>query len=221
MASNVMYSIKIEKGVKKWGIDYFKESVVTLCHPEVMQSVARGYRYYISKYIPKDTGTLRKSGHHVSKVGGERGAGGDGTGSANIYWGDRGKSIKYAHYQFIGDVYTPNKAIFEKGKKVTDNWRSPQGHKKVISNPVRKMGKPFEKQLSGGRVAIVKGYTTPGTGYNWIKMFHDDKGDNGETAINIRAARYLYEAAMIKSHQKPRGGKHVYNHWNQIKNRIP
>ena len=67
----------------------------------------------------------------------------------------------------------------------------------------------------------VKGYTTPGTKYNWIKEFHDDKGDNGETAINIRAARYLYEAAMIKSHQKPRGGRHVYNHWNQIKNRIP
>ena len=216
MASDIIYSVKMQKGIKKWGIDYFKDSVVTLCQPEVLNSLAFGYRYYISKYIPKKSGTLRKSGHPVYKVGGERDAGGNGTGSVNIYWGDRGKSQKYAHYQFVGDVYGPNRARFYKNGKQKD-WRSPKGVKKT--NTGRKMGIPFTKTLYGGRVVTVKGYTTPGTGYDWIKRFHEDKGDFGETAVNIRAARYLYEASLVKSHIK--GSRHIYNSWNQIKHRIP
>jgi hypothetical protein len=83
-----------------------------------------------------------------------------------------------------------------------------------------KMGNPGSYTLKDGREVIIKGYTTPGTKYNWIKEFKDDKGDFGETAVNIRAGRYLYEMFCIKSGTKPVGGKHIYNSWNQIKNRL-
>ena len=231
----IRYSVKIDKGRKKWGVSYFKDSVVSLCQPEVMNSLAKGYRYYINKYVPKKSGALRRSAHPVYKVGGERGAGGDGTGSATIYWGDRNKSKKYAHYQFVGDVYSPSKPVFLKnGKQI--GWVSPKGKKKVPASPARKLGDgaPYTYTVHTGLVktpmgyrlikgnfdVTVKGYTTKGTGYNWLQRFKDDKGNFGETAVNIRAARYLYEAAMIKSHQKPRGGSHIYRSWNQIKNRI-
>lgn len=223
MARDIIYSVKIEKGIKKWGVSYFKNSVVSLCQPQVMNSLAKGYRYYINKFVPKESGALRRSARAKYKVGGEAGAGGDGTGSATIYWGDTKRTEKYAHYQFIGDVYGPNKAKFnKKGEHI--GWTSPTAYKaggKKKRNMGWKMGNPGSYTLADGRVVIIKGYTTPGTKYNWIKEFQDDNGDFGETAVNIRAARYLYEAAMIKSHQKPHGGSHIYRSWNQIKNRVP
>ena len=217
MATGVIYSVKFEKGRKKYGIDYYRESVVALCQPQVINSLAKGYRYYINKKVPKLHGYLRRSAHAVYKVGGEAGAGGDGTGSATVYWGERNRAKKYYHYQFVGDVYGPNKVKYDKRGKLV--WRSmaPKGGK---YNTGRKMGNPYYKELRDGRVIDVKGYTTPGTKYNWIKEFKEDKGDFGETAVNIRAARYLYEASCIKSHMKPRGGSHIYRSWNQIKNRL-
>ena len=236
MASEIIYSVKIEKGIKKWGVSYFKDSVVSLCQPQVMNSLAKGYRYYINRFVPKASGALRRSARAKYKVGGEAGAGGDGTGSATVYWGDTKKTEKYAHYQFIGDVYEPSKPVFLANGKQS-GWVSPKGKKKVPASPARKLGAgtPYTYTVHSGLVktstgyklvkgdfeVTVKGYTTPGTKYNWIKEFQDDNGDFGETAINIRAARYLYEAAMIKSHQKPHGGSHVYRSWNQIKNRVP
>ena len=216
----IRYSVKIDKGKKKWGVSYFKDSVVSLCQPKVMNSLAKGYRYYINKYGPKKSGALRRSARAKYKVGGEAGAGGNVTGSATIYWGNTKTTAKYAHYQFVGDVYGPNKAVFN-GKGAHVGWRSPKA-KGEKYNTGRKMGDgtPFTYELHDGRTVTVKGYTTKGTGYNWLQRFKDDNGDFGETAVNIRAARYLYEAAMIKSHQKPRGGSRIYRSWNQIKNRI-
>lgn len=235
MASDILYSVKMEKGLKKWGVDYYKNSVVSLCQPDVMTSLAKGYRYYINQFVPKKSGALRRSAHPVRKIGGEQGAGGNGTGSVSVYWGDRGKSTKYAHYQFVGDVYSPSKPVFLKNGNQT-GWVSPKGKKKVPASPARKLGEgtpytytvhtglvktPMGYRLIKGDLEVtVKGYTTKGTGYNWLKLFKENKGDFGETAINIRAARYLYEASCVKSHIKPVGGRHIYNSWNQIKGRI-
>lgn len=226
MASDIIYSVKVDKGIKKWGVGWTK-SLAFLCKPWAMWSVAKGYRYYINKYVPKDTGALRRSARAKYKVGGEPGAGGDGTGSATVYWGDTKKTAKYAHYQFVGDVYGPNAAVFNKAG-IHVGWRSPTGYKgdkngvgaKHKRNMGWKMGNPGSYKLRDGREVIIKGYTTPGTKYNWIKEFKDDKGDFGETAVNIRAGRYLYEMFCIKSGTKPVGGKHIYNSWNQIKNRL-
>ena len=219
MASDILYSVKMEKGLKKWGVDYYKNSVVSLCQPNIMNSLAKGYRYYINQFVPKKSGALRRSAHPVKKIGGEQSAGGNGTGSVSVYWGDRGKSTKYAHYQFVGDVYKTNKPTFYKNGK-QKGWVSLKGVPK--ENTGRKMGEntPFTFEYKPGMWATVKGYTTKNTSYNWIKAFKENKGDFGETAINIRAARYLYEASCVKSHIKPVGGRHIYNSWNQIKGRI-
>ena len=212
----IKYSIAIKGGIKKWGVGWTK-SMAFLCKPWAMNNVARGYRYYINQYVPKKTGTLRKSARAKYRVGGEGGAGGNGTGSATIYWGTTQETAKYAHYQFVGDVYGPNKAVVVDG--VHKGWRSPKG-KDEKYNTHRKMGVPFQYHLHDGMLIQVKGYTTKGTKYNWIKEFHDDKGDFGETAVNIRAGRYLYEMYCIHTHTKPVGGKQVWHSWNQIKNRI-
>ena len=218
MANGIIYSVKFEKGRQRWGLSYLKDSVATLGHPEVINSLAKGYRYYINKFVPKKKGYLRKSARVKYKVN-NASEGGNGTGSATIYWGDTARTAKYVHYQFVGEVYGPNKATFNK-KGVHNGWRSPKGEgEKYATGRFMGVGTPFTYKLDDGRSVTVKGYTTPGTKYNWIKEFQDSKGDYGETAINIRAARYLYEAAMIKSRQKPRGGSHVYRSWNQIKNR--
>lgn len=220
METPILYSVKFEKGRKTYGIDYYRKSVVSLCQSPVINSLVKGYRYYINKFVPKNTGALRRSARAKYKVGGDPDAGGNGTGSGTIYWGDTKKTAKYAHYQFVGDVYGPNKAVFNKAG-VHKGWRSPK-EKGGKFNTGRKLGDgtPYTYTLRDGKVVTVKGYTTPGTKYNWIKEFKDDKGDFGETAVNIRAGRYLYEASCIKSHMKPKGGSHVYHSWNQIKNRL-
>ena len=216
MADEILYSVKFEKGRQRWGLSYFKDSVATLCQPQVINSLAKGYRYYINKFVPKKKGYLRKSARAKYKVNAAE-EGGNGTGSATIYWGDTARTKKYVHYQFVGEVYGPNKATFNK-KGEHNGWRSPKGENEKYATG-RYMGKPFTYKLHDGRAVYVKGYTTPGTKYNWIKEFEENKGDFGETAVNIRAARYLYEAAMIKSRLKPKGGSHIYRSWNQIKNR--
>lgn len=220
MNTDIRYSVAVDKGIKKWGVGWEK-SLAFLCQPGAMNNIANGYRYYINKYVPKKSGRLRRSARAKYKVGGEASAGGDGTGSATVYWATEGKAAKYGHYQFVGDVYGPNKAKFNSsGAHI--GWMSPKGKKKVISDPVRKLGEgtPYTYTLHDGRVVTVKGYTTPGTKYDWIGEFKKDKGDFGETAVNIRAGRYLYEMFCVKSHTKPVGGKQVYNSWNQIKNRV-
>jgi len=234
MASDIIYSVKVDKGIKNWGVAW-KKSLAFLCQPRAMLSVAKGYRYYINKYVPKDTGALRKSARPKYKIGGEASAGGNGTGSATVYWGDTKKTAKYAHYQFVGNVYAPSKPVFS-GGGIHTGWVSPKGKKKYLSTPARKLGDNTPrtyvvhtglvktpagyKTIKGNFDVTVKGYTTKGTGYDWITRFKNDKGDFGETAVNIRAGRYLYEMFCIKSGTKLAGGRHVYHSWNQIKNRV-
>lgn len=217
---DIRYSVAVKGGIKKWGVAW-ENSMAFLCEPEAMNDVAKGYRYYINKFVPKKTGALRKSAITKKKVAE---GGGNGTGSATVYWATEGKVAKYGHYQFVGDVYGPNKPVFKAlgpnpggGAGVQSGWRSPKGEGEKY-NTHRKMGVPFTYTLHDGRVVHVKGYTTPGTTYDWIGEFKRNKGDYGETAINIRAGRYLYERFCVKTKTRPVGGKQVYNSWNQIKN---
>lgn len=214
----IAYYVKIDKGIKKWGTSWTK-SLGSFLKGEYMVDVAKLYRYYINKKVPKKTGALRRS----AKAKGL--AGEQGTGFARIYWATEGSTEKYGHYQFVGDVYGPNKAVFKAlgpnkggGAGVQSGWVSPKGKKKY--NTHRKMGVPFEYTLHDGRVVRVKGYTTPGTGYDWLKAFREDTGSYGERAINIMAGRYTYELFCMKTkYMKPVGGYQVYHHVKGIKNR--
>lgn len=216
MADTTMYSIRVKEGVKKWGTDW-KNSLEFLGCPTAMYHLAKGYRYYINKFVPKRTGDLRRSAR-------PKGWAQSGTGSARIYWGSTQATAKYTHYQFVGDVYGPNKALFAQGPNPDGSvgalqWSSPKGKKKTNQN--RKMGKPFSYTLSNGQIVNIKGYTTKGTTYNWIQAFKDDAGDYGEAAINVRAGRYMYELFCIKSHSTGHpvnavGGYRIYHSWRQI-----
>ena len=228
MADKIRYSVQIKGGIKKWGLGW-TNSLAYLCKPEAMNTLAKGYRYYINQYVPKDTGDLRKSARAKYKVNGEAKAGGGGSGSATVYWGMSKKTEKYAHYQFVGDVYGPNKAVFNgQGPNITgvagthSGWRSPTAHGKwTKENMGWKMGNPGYYTLKTGQKVVINGYTTPNTGWDWIKRFKDDNGDNGEKAVNIRAGRLMYEMFCIYSKkQKLRGGRHIYNQWRQIAGRI-
>ena len=61
METPILYSVKFEKGRKTYGIDYYRKSVVSLCQSPVINSLVKGYRYYINKFVPKKTGALRRS----------------------------------------------------------------------------------------------------------------------------------------------------------------
>lgn len=213
MYTGIKYSVKIQKGIKKWGTAW-TNSLAYLGHTEAMQDLAKGYRYYINRFVPKESGDLRRSARAKSKAA-------SGSGSATVYWGTTKTTEKYAHYQFVGDVYGPNKAHFNDAG-VHDGWTSPRG-KGEKENTHRKMGVPFTYELKDGKVVYVKGYTTPGTGYDWIEKFKKDSGDYGETAVNIRAGRFMYEMFCVQAKKegwaiKPVGGLRIYHSWRQIKN---
>ena len=216
----IIYNVKVEGGVKRWGTDW-KNSLEFICKPMAMNDLAKGYRYYINKHVPKKSGALRRSAT-------TKGYASSGDGFAYVRWGSYKKVKNYWHYQFVGDVYGPNKPVFKAlgpnpsgAAGVHSGWVSPKGKQKT--NQGRKMGTPTTYTLSNGQVVHIYGYTTPGTGYNWIKRFKEDTGDYGEKAVNIRAGRYMYERFCMESKKtghpvKVVGGYQVLHSWNQIKN---
>lgn len=220
MGNSVTYNITLGKAVQKWGTAYTK-SLDFLGETGAMTSLAKGYRYYINQYVPKVSGNLRRT---ARALGNAHGFGGKG--SAWVSWVPNSK-VKYVHYQYIGNVYGPNRAVFngqgpnESGAAGTHSgWRSPAGKGEKYDTG-RKMGIPGTYTLHDGRKVYIRGYTTPNTGWGWIKRFADDRGDFGETAVNIRAGRYMYELFCKKSQrtlykQNPIGGYHIYNSWRQI-----
>lgn len=215
MAESIKYNVKLGDSVQKWGTAW-TNSLKFLGETKSMTSLARGYRYYINKFVPKKTGELRKSARALGSFSGK--------GSAWVSWVPNSKVKDYLGYQYRGDVYGPNKAIFSQGPTangaagVHTGWVSPV---KPKYNTGRKMGNKFKKVLHDGRVIYVKGYTTRNTGYEWLRRFREDTGDFGEKAVNVRAGRFIYELYCIKSQktghpQKPVGGYRVYYSWRQI-----
>ena len=220
----IRYSVNVSKNMQKWASDW-KYSLAAICQPEKFVDIAKLYRYYINKKVPKKTGALRRSA--VAKGYATGGGGGYGGAWAMIFWATQGKAEKYGHYQFVGDVYGPNKAVWGQGPNkngasgVQTGWRSPVTPKR---NMGWKMGRPGSYTTHDGRTVTIKGYTTPGTGYDWLKRFHEDSSDEGERAINIMAGRYTYELFCMCSKQTghpvtPVGGYQVYYHVRGIKNR--
>ena len=206
--------MKDKPGVKRWGTSW-TQSLEYLCKPTAMTELANGYRYYINRFVPKKTGELRKTGT-------AKGWARNGTGDARVIWTSNAVTENYFHYQYEGDVYGPNKAVFEGDTHV--GWRSPTAHGKWTKrNMGWKMGKPGSYTLKDGRVVTIHGYTTPDTRWKWDEAFHEDEGDFGEKAVNIRAGRFMYERFVVEMRKNKNpirlyGGLQVYHSWRQIKN---
>lgn len=113
----------------------------------------------INKFVPKKSGALRAS--------------------ANVYpdkitWGE---GLKYARYQYGGEVYGPNHPIIRNGKIV--GWYSTPGMQKYPTG--RELGIPG--YWKGWRF----GYTTKGTHHHWDQYFRYFP----KMKANLEITRYL------------------------------
>lgn len=97
----------------------------------------------INKFVPMKSGALRRSAVVTHK---------------SITWG---RNLKYARYQYGGEVYGPNFPIMSGGKIV--GWYSRPGVKKHPTG--RELGVP------GEWLGWKFGYTTPGTHHHWDQHF--------------------------------------------------
>ena len=93
----------------------------------------------------------------------------------------------YAHYQYEGVVYAPNKAVWNYNNIV--GWRTPKGVEKYPTD--RTLGTPG--YLNGWTF----GYTTFGTTHHWDKEMMKDR--NARRAMNIRITAYLKRMAREKN----------------------
>lgn len=135
---------------------------------EVQKGVTQIVVDAVNRYVPKLTGELAES---VEIEGNE------------AVW-----TSPYAHYQYEGIVYGPNKAIWS-GNTVT-GWRTPAGMTKYPTG--RMLGE--ERDSIGGWDF---GYTTSGTGHHWINKMWENENDRRVT--NIRITNYLKRMAREKN----------------------
>lgn len=178
-----------------------------------MRNIGYEYKSYIDVFVPKLSGDLRDN--------------------ARVYYSEDSACIDYAPpsgdkiinayaiYQNRGLVKGPNKALWGQGPSrtgvaaVQSGWTSPTKHKEYAS-PFRYMGTKFTKTLSDGREIHVDGYTTQGTGREWIDKFMNSRLQG---TCNVRAGRYLYELFCHENGLKPNGGYVVFNDfemWSQF-----
>lgn len=109
----------------------------------VREEVNERIKDSINEFVPMKSGALRKSARVTANT---------------ISWGT---GLKYARYQYFGEVYGPNYPIMRQGTIV--GWYSRRGMKKYPTG--RELGVPgFWK---GWRF----GYTTPGTHHHWDEYY--------------------------------------------------
>lgn len=134
-------------------------------------SVKRGINQivgeYANNYVPMNTGSLRDS----MEVDSEK-----------ISWG---RGLKYARYQYNGEVFGPNIPIVKQGEIV--GWFSRPGQEKQPTG--RELGIPGEWR--GWKF----GYSTPGTKHHWI----DEMLSNERRSMQMRITNYLKWEAKKKN----------------------
>ena len=153
------------------------------------------------QFIPMDTGKLREAYVVQAKKD-----------ECIVTWDT--KELPYAHYQFEGKVWGPNKAIFDaqgpnKGSKVAgvhSGWVSPTKHKKPAADG-REMGHRATITLNDGRVIHINGYTTKGTGPKWTERALKDA--KAFSKMRFESGRYLYEVYCMSLGITPVGGFQV------------
>ena len=121
---------------------------------------------YINKFVPKDTGALRRS----AKVTNE-----------TISWG-LGLDNPYAIYQYNGEIFGPNYPIIKGGRIV--GWYSKPGQKKY---PTGRMMGPY--RAGNSWLGYNFGYSEPGTSHHWDEKFR--KSLRWKAQANREITRYL------------------------------
>lgn len=125
------------------------------------------------KYVPKQTGELRK--HMFYDANG-------------VHWG----GLPYIHYQYEGIVYAPNFPVWHRGQII--GWKSPKGA--GTKTPTSRMLGSFNGTIYGWKF----GYTTPGTMHHWDAPYTGQQWgrlESGEETakarINIRIYREVVQ----------------------------
>lgn len=143
-----------------------REALVALGDNRSMRQVGEICAKHIRKIVPEKSGKLKNAYNiNVSK------------GTATVTWdGPKAKSLKYAHYQFMGITYETNYPVYAKsgyGKKATYDhigWTS----SKEKSPTDRQLGTPysFVKRFKNGSSTIVTvdGYSKAGSTAKWTEV---------------------------------------------------
>lgn len=129
---------------------------------------------YINYFVPKKSGALRRSAIATPNL---------------IYWG---RGLKYARYQYGGQVYGPNLPGAING---SPTWKS-----RAPKHPTgRELGKFYgelklfpvwqEGKRVNGALSYLFGYSEPGTGHHWDRLFNKDRRFKAQA--NREITRYL------------------------------
>ena len=136
-----MATVKIE--LDKFRTKRQQQLLKLLNDPKVQKRINQYIADAIKPFVPKKSGKLRRSVI---------------VGPKSISWG---RGLKYAHYQYEGEVYGPNHPIIKRGTIV--GWYSTPGMTKYPTG--RELGVPGEWR--GWKF----GYTTSGTRHHWDRAF--------------------------------------------------
>lgn len=121
-----------------------QQKLIAMLNDKAVQKEANKYiKDAITPFVPMKSGALRRSAIVTHK---------------SISWG---RGLKYAHYQYMGEVYGPNLPIVRNGTII--GWYSIPGSQKHPTG--RELGIPGE--WMGWKF----GYTTPGTKHHWDNAF--------------------------------------------------
>lgn len=119
---------------------------------------------YINHFVPKHHGALRRSAVATYE---------------SISWGH---GLAYGIYQYEGEIYGKNYPIIRGGRIV--GWYSKPGVKK---HPTGRKTQPYDPANEWKGWPF--GYTTPGTGHHWDRLFNKDR--RWKAKANIEITRYL------------------------------
>ena len=127
---------------------------------DVMQEIHQMLGEQCNSFVPKKSGELRQSMKAYPEF---------------VRW-----ETPYAHYQYEGEVYGPNRPVIKKG--IIVGWYS-KGPKYPTG---RELGVPGE--WMGWRF----GYTTPGTGHHWFDAAMEN---GGRRTFSLRVTNLLKRKA--------------------------
>ena len=133
---------------------------------EVREGVLDIVKDAITPFVPQDSGNLAENTHIENN---------------EIVW-----DSPYAHYQYEGVVYGPNKPLWSYNNIV--GWQTLKDVEKYPTD--RTLGTP------GYLRGWTFGYTTPGTTHHWDKEMMKDR--NARRIMNIRITAYLKRMAREK-----------------------
>lgn len=133
-------SVKYSKGTSKY-LWKLREFTKMFDEPEMRTRINYFILDAIQPYVPKESGELRRSRRVYPD---------------KITWGE---GLPYAHYQFAGEVWGPNRPITSKGTIV--GWYSVA--------PKHKTGR--ELGVPGEWKGWTFGYTTPNTKHHWTDVY--------------------------------------------------